>query len=82
LNPSRSVQNNELQDYQPEKERFQKISMQNWTRNSSGKLEQLPPLHKDPFDRLLVAQALVESFVIATKDPLICAYPDLEILWN
>jgi len=56
--------------------------MQNWTRNNSGQLEQLPPLHKDPFDRLLVAQALVEGLVIATKDPLICAYPDLETLWN
>jgi len=82
LNPSRSVQNYALQDYQPEKERFQKISIQNWTRVSSRKLEQLPPLHKDPFDRLHVEQALVESFVIATKDPRICAYPDLDILWN
>jgi PIN domain nuclease of toxin-antitoxin system len=52
------------------------------TLHHTWRLEQLPPLHKDPFDRLLVAQALVESFVIATRDPLICAYPDLKILWD
>lgn len=46
------------------------------------RLEQLPPLHKDPFDRLLIAQALAESLVIATKDPLICMYPDLKTLWD
>ena len=29
----------------------------------------LPPLHKDPFDRLLIAQALVENLPILTNDP-------------
>jgi PIN domain nuclease of toxin-antitoxin system len=45
------------------------------------KLKELPPLHKDPFDRLLVAQALVEDLAIVTKDPLVTMYPGLEVLW-
>ncbi|MBZ0087671.1 MAG: type II toxin-antitoxin system VapC family toxin [Thermomonas sp.] len=35
----------------------------------------LPPLHKDPFDRLLVAQAQVEGIMLLTCDPLVAAYP-------
>ena len=36
----------------------------------------LPVLHKDPFDRLLVAQALVEGFVLVTADATVAAYSD------
>lgn len=35
----------------------------------------LPPLHRDPFDRMLVCQALVRGMVILTPDPLITDYP-------
>ncbi|MBA4067670.1 MAG: PIN domain nuclease [Isosphaera sp.] len=35
----------------------------------------LPPVHKDPFDRLLVAQAIAENAVLLTSDPLIRQYP-------
>lgn len=35
----------------------------------------LPPLHKDPFDRLLVAQSIVEGITLLTVDPLVAAYP-------
>ncbi|MBS0212507.1 MAG: type II toxin-antitoxin system VapC family toxin [Proteobacteria bacterium] len=35
----------------------------------------LPPLHRDPFDRMLVAQAQVEGIVLLTADPLVAAYP-------
>jgi len=35
----------------------------------------LPPLHKDPFDRLLIAQATVEGMTLITTDPLVAAYP-------
>lgn len=34
----------------------------------------LSPLHRDPFDRMLVAQALEESLVLMTRDPLIRQY--------
>ena len=35
----------------------------------------LPPLHKDPFDRMLVAQSIVESIMLLTSDPLVAQYP-------
>lgn len=34
----------------------------------------LPPLHRDPFDRLLVAQALAEPLVLMTHDVKVAAY--------
>jgi len=38
-------------------------------------LASLPPLHRDPFDRLLVAQALQHGLTVATVDPDVAAYP-------
>ena len=35
----------------------------------------LPSLHRDPFDRLLIAQALVHGLTILTPDPLISPMP-------
>lgn len=35
----------------------------------------LPPLHKDPFDRLLVAQATLEGVMLVTADDLVRRYP-------
>lgn len=35
----------------------------------------LPLLHKDPFDRLLIAQAMVEGITLLTADPMIARYP-------
>ena len=35
----------------------------------------LPPLHKDPFDRMLVAQATVEGVTLLTADPAVAKYP-------
>jgi PIN domain nuclease of toxin-antitoxin system len=34
----------------------------------------LPPLHKDPFDRILVAQAIVEGITLLTADTRVAAY--------
>jgi PIN domain nuclease of toxin-antitoxin system len=34
----------------------------------------LPPLHRDPFDRMLVAQAQLESLTLVTRDPKVLAY--------
>jgi PIN domain nuclease of toxin-antitoxin system len=39
------------------------------------RLESLPGRHKDPFDRLLVAQALEENCVLVSHDPMIAQYP-------
>ena len=38
-------------------------------------IEQLPPKHKDPFDRILVAQANVEGITLLTSDQKLVAYP-------
>lgn len=35
----------------------------------------LPDVHRDPFDRILVAQATVEGLLLLTHDPLVKAYP-------
>jgi PIN domain nuclease of toxin-antitoxin system len=35
----------------------------------------LPALHKDPFDRLLLAQALTESIALLTGDAQLARYP-------
>lgn len=40
----------------------------------------LPPIHRDPFDRLLVAQAQVEGIPIVTSDPSIAQY-DVDVIW-
>ena len=40
----------------------------------------LPPLHQDPFDRMLVCQAIVGGLVLVTPDPAICDYP-VRTLW-
>ena len=38
-------------------------------------IESLPTLHKDPFDRILVAQAMVEGITLLTIDSLVAQYP-------
>jgi PIN domain nuclease of toxin-antitoxin system len=38
-------------------------------------IEGLPPIHKDPFDRILVAQAIIEGITLVTTDPLVAKYP-------
>ena len=35
----------------------------------------LPPLHRDPFDRILIAQCIVEGITLLTADPLVAQYP-------
>ena len=38
-------------------------------------VDSLPSLHKDPFDRILVAQASVEGITLLTADTLVSQYP-------
>jgi PIN domain nuclease of toxin-antitoxin system len=40
----------------------------------------LPRIHRDPFDRFLVAQAIVHNMTILTSDPLITQYP-ARVIW-
>ena len=40
----------------------------------------LPALHRDPFDRMLIAQAIASGLAIVTPDPLITQYP-VRVIW-
>ncbi len=42
----------------------------------AGEVDSLPPKHKDPFDRILIAQAMVEGIALLTADAVIAKYPD------
>lgn len=43
---------------------------------------QLPDIHNDPFDRIIIATAQQQRAKILTKDALIARYPGLEIIWD
>jgi len=45
------------------------------------KLEKIPLLHRDPFDRLLIAQAVTHRMILVTPDPLIHKYDDAPVYW-
>lgn len=43
-------------------------------------LNQLPPLHRDPFDRILVCQAIEHSMIMLSPDTAISQYP-IKCVW-
>jgi len=43
-------------------------------------LENLPPHHKDPFDRLLISQAIVENLILVSTDANFAKY-QVNLLW-
>ena len=43
-------------------------------------MKQLPMIHRDPFDRIIISQAMVEEMVLITSDAIIPKY-GVEILW-
>jgi len=38
-------------------------------------IESLPAIHKDPLDRILVAQSIAEGIMLLTSDPVVAQYP-------
>lgn len=46
------------------------------TSEHSVAVNDLPPLHKDPFDRILIAQARVEGMMLLTVDRIMARYGD------
>lgn len=44
------------------------------TGEHAAALDGLPPIHKDPFDRLIVAQALAEPLILITNDAVVANY--------
>lgn len=44
-------------------------------------VRELPPHHRDPFDRMLVAQAIVERLTLVSRDVALRAY-DVSVVWD
>jgi len=69
-------------DFKVDPSRLRKMLTQNGyaelpiTAEHALKIESLPALHKDPFDRMLLAQARAEGMMLLTVDPLIAQYQD------
>lgn len=64
----------------PEERKNHHISRLELNEADTFHLENLPLIHKDPFDRMLVCQAIERSLTILTPDPLIRQYP-IRVLW-
>ena len=61
--------------YIPEQRKRHRIASLPLEEDSVARLQQLPPLHRDPFDRMLICQALAREFTLLTVDDKIRAYP-------
>lgn len=51
---------------------YQELTM---TGEHAAAVAGLPRIHRDPFDRMLVAQTLVEGIMLLTGDPVVAQYP-------
>lgn len=63
------------EQYIPEQRVRHRITSLPLEEDSVARLQQLPPLHRDPFDRMLICQALTRNFTLLTVDDKIRAYP-------
>lgn len=61
--------------YLPKQREYHQIINLNLDESSVIKLAKIPYLHRDPFDRMLICQALQNHLTIATADAAIRAYP-------
>ncbi len=62
-----------------------RLARNRWTelpiaRRHALRAASLPPIHRDPFDRILVAQSQIESIPLITTDAAITRY-DVETIW-
>jgi len=64
-------------DYVPDRRRRLGISALSLDESDVLQAAKLPPLHRDPFDRMLVSQAIARGLVLVTPDPELRAYPCL-----
>jgi PIN domain nuclease of toxin-antitoxin system len=66
--------------YLPEQRARHQIASLAVDEASVAQLAGLPPLHRDPFDRLLLCQALQNDMTVATDDAALRAYPIVRFL--
>lgn len=64
----------------PVERRLRGIDELAFDEESALQVLRLPPLHRDPFDRMLISQAIAGSLAIVTPDPLITQYP-VRVIW-
>lgn len=68
------------ESYVPTQRRRHQISSLPVDEGSISQVAKLPPLHRDPFDRLLIGQALETGLTLVTIDSAIRAYPTAPVL--
>jgi len=61
--------------YLPQQRERHLISSLSIAETTITQLAKLPPLHNDPFDRLLLCQSLEHDLIIMTEDKAILSYP-------
>ncbi|MEA5468227.1 type II toxin-antitoxin system VapC family toxin [Spirulina sp. 06S082] len=61
--------------YLPQQRKKHFISSLSIDENTIAQLITLPPLHRDPFDRLLICQSLQHDLTLMTEDRAIISYP-------
>jgi PIN domain nuclease of toxin-antitoxin system len=66
--------------YVPKRLTQQGIHPLSVTHEHSLKVYDLPPHHRDPFDRLIIAQAIMEEMTVLTADRAFAKYA-VEVLW-
>ena len=44
-------------------------------------MKELPLIHRDPFVRIIIAQALIDDLTLITRDSIIPSYPDIKVIW-
>ena|SRR2546421_8307703 len=63
------------EDYLPVQRARHRISSLVLDETSVGQLAKLPTVHRDPFDRILISQALEHSLTVVTADDVFRSYP-------
>jgi PIN domain nuclease of toxin-antitoxin system len=69
-----------LQDIVPHQQKTNRIEILSITLPHVLALNALPPHHKDPFDRILIAQARIEGLTLITHDRMFSQYP-VQVVW-
>jgi PIN domain nuclease of toxin-antitoxin system len=66
--------------YVPSRRRANGIASLKLTEEAVLQVRKLPPVHSDPFDRMLICQAIVHGLTILTPDRHIARYP-VPVIW-
>ena len=64
----------------PVERRLRGVEALAFDEDSALQVLRLPPLHRDPFDRMLISQAIAHGLAIVTPDPLVTQYP-VRVIW-